>query len=129
MTSSSFLTWLEITDTQKSPNIRHDFLERILDRSQAIFCNSSRSHASRPACLTSSSNLSFNCSHTATRRIPIVRRSREIPEEITFQEKRSFSTSFVSFHLSSDRNVSAVSAMPPTGSSASWQQRHLPHSS
>ena len=37
--------------------------------------------------------------------------------------------SFVSFHLSSDHNVSAVFAMPPTGSSASWRQCHVPHNS
>ena len=61
------------------------------------FYSSSGTHASRPASLISSSNLSFNFSHSATRGIPIVRSPREVPEESTVQEKISVRSRFVSF--------------------------------
>ena len=69
----------------------------------------------RPTCPSSSSR-------GETRRTPSVRSPLGIPEESIVQEKWSCAEDFVFFLL-------AVSAMPPTDSSASWRQCHSPHNS
>ena len=80
LSSSYCVTWLGITDPQTKLrlNIRHDFQAHILKGSHAIRVEHQMflqffTNASRPASFISSSKVSFDFFHCATRRIPIVR--------------------------------------------------------
>ena len=130
LSSSYCVTWLGITDPQTKLrlNIRHDFQAHILKGSHAIRVEHQMflqffTNASRPASFISSSKVSFDFFHCATRRIPIVRSrmkcQKRAPSRRHDRSQQVSCCRIVTF--------SAVFAMPPTGSSAIWRQCRSPH--
>ena len=105
MSSRSCVTRFGITDPQTKLRLHTSRFPgahpRIFASDIKYFSSSSGTNASRPASLISSSNLSFNFSHSEKRRIPIVRSLLGNPKESIFQGTRSFEATSAFFLLSS----------------------------